>query len=91
MTPISYNFIVWKWLETPISLSKQINNFIKKKLAKKGVSEEKWAGWGMIQSWSELNKFLFFHYFKNPKQCATFDFSIFNNALAQESGLKTPN
>jgi len=45
----------------------------------------------MIQSWSELNKFLFFHYFKNPKQCATFDFSIFNNALAQESGLKTPN
>lgn len=47
--------------------------------------------WGMIQSWFELNKFLFFHPFKSPQQYATFDISIFNNDLAQELGLKTPN
>ena len=62
-----------------------------KKLAQKGVAEEKWAGWGMMQSWSEPNKFLFFHHFKSPKQYAAFDFSIFNNDLAQELGLETPN
>ena len=62
-----------------------------KKLAQKGVAEEKWAGWGMMQSWSEPNKFLFFHHFKSTKQYAAFDFSIFNNDTAQALGLKTPN
>ena len=31
-----------------------------KKLAQKGVAKEKWAGWGMMQSWSEPNKFYSF-------------------------------
>ena len=61
-----------------------------KPLAKQAIEDKKWAGWDMLQSVTESNKYIFIHYFSSPKQYEKFN-GAFDSDVVEKLGLKSPN
>ena len=61
-----------------------------KPLAKQAIEDKKWAGWDMLQSLTESNKYIFIHYFSSPKQYEKFN-GAFDSDVVEKLGLKSPN
>jgi hypothetical protein len=61
-----------------------------KPLASQAIKDKKWAGWQMLQSVTESNKYIFIHYYNSPKQYETSK-EVFSSAVAEKLGLKSPN
>ena len=60
-----------------------------KPLAAQAVKDKKWAGWQMLQSVTESNKYIFIHYFNSPKQYESFK-GAFSPEVAKKLGLEPP-
>ena len=58
-----------------------------KPLASQAIKDKKWAGWQMLQSVTESNKYVFIHYYNSPKQYETSK-DVFSSAVAEKLGLK---
>ena len=68
----------------------QANRNYYKPLAKQGVKDGKWAGWGMFRSFSKNNRFVFFHHYNSPEQYAN-NSNVFSAEIAEELDLETPD
>ena len=68
----------------------QANRNFYKPLAKQGVKDGKWAGWGMFRSFSNGNIFVFFHHYNSPEQYANSG-NVFSTEIAEELGLEMPD
>jgi len=60
-----------------------------KPLASQAIKDKKWAGWQMLQSVTEPNKYIFIHYFNSPKQYESFK-GAFSSEVAEKLGLESP-
>ena len=60
-----------------------------KPLASQAIKDKKWAGWQMLQSVTESNKFIFIHYYNSPKQYETPN-NVFSSEVAEKLGLESP-
>ena len=60
-----------------------------KPLAAQAIKDKKWAGWQMLQSVTESNKYIFIHYFNSPKQYESFK-GAFSPEVAKKLGLEPP-
>ena len=60
-----------------------------KPLASQAIKDNKWAGWQMLQSVTESNKFVFIHYYNSPKQYETQN-NVFSSEVAEKLGLESP-
>ena len=60
-----------------------------KPLAAQAIKDKKWAGWQMLQSVTEPNKYIFIHYFNSPKQYESSK-DVFSSKVAEKLGLETP-
>tara|TARA_X000000950_G_C13805964_1_gene615577 strand:- start:499 stop:1284 length:786 start_codon:yes stop_codon:yes gene_type:complete len=61
-----------------------------KPLAEQAIKDNIWAGWQMLRSVTEPNKYIFIHYFSSPKQYASVT-NPFSPEVAKKLGLKSPN
>ena len=61
-----------------------------KPLASQAIKDKKWAGWQMLQSVTESNKYVFIHYYNSPKQYETPN-NVFSSEVAEKLGLESPN
>ena len=60
-----------------------------KPLASQAIKDKKWAGWQMLQSVTEPNKYIFIHYFDSPKQYESSK-NVFSSKIAEKLGLESP-
>ena len=60
-----------------------------KPLAAQAIKDKKWAGWQMLQSVTETNKYIFIHYFNSPKQYESSK-DVFSSKIAEKLGLESP-